>query len=192
MRCRLWLGLAAVLAVAALIYLAMQPLFAFQALAAAGESGDRDRLAGLVDFPAVRADLKQQLAERIQTAIDKDKGLANSPFGALGALIGPTVVDQVVDAAVTPDGVAAILRSGHAPLTDLTARKSALPPPPETAAPALPATLAPAKTKTRFAYTGLDSFKATTTAKDGAELGWVMGREGLTWRLVRIELPPAT
>ena len=54
MRSRPWLIFAAVLVALALAWMAAQPLFAFQALAAAGQSGDRDRLEQLVDFPAVR------------------------------------------------------------------------------------------------------------------------------------------
>ena len=189
MKHRLWLGLAAVLAVAGLIYLAFQPVFTFQALANAGEAGDRDRLASLVDFPAVRDDLKDQLSERIEQAAGKDKGL----FGALGSLLGPSVVDQVVDAAVTPEGVAAIVRSGRAPLSDISGRKSALPPPPETAPPPSggAANFTTPKPKTKFGYTGFDSFKAVTSTKDGEQLGWVLERRGFGWKLAKIELPPA-
>ncbi len=181
-----WTILAAVVVLLIGSWWAASPIFAFQALSDAAQAGDRDRLAGLVDFPAVRADLKTQLTARIDAAIDRDKGLAQSPFGALGALLGPTVVDQVVEAAVTPDGVAAILRTGRAPLSDLSARKTALPPPPDTAPPAPEA--APARPKTRFAYTGLDSFQATTFSRDGAPLGWVMERRSLGWKLARIVL----
>ena len=110
-------------------------------------------------------------------------------FGALGALLGPTVIDQVVDAAVTPEGVAAIVRSGRAPLSEVSAAKTALPPPPDTAPPPPPGAPQP-KAKVSFAYTGLNSFRATTTSKDGAQLGWVLAREGLEWKLARIELPP--
>jgi hypothetical protein len=118
--------------------------------------------------------------------------LSKGPFGALGALLGPTVVDQVVDAAVTPEGVAAIVRSGRAPLSDVAAGKPALPPPPETAPPEVPGVAAASKRKTRFAYADLNHFRATTLSSDRAEtpLTWVLERRGLGWKLVRIELPP--
>ena len=181
-----WMILAAFLAVVVLVFAGFQPVFAFQALANAGQAGDSGRLATLVDFPAVRDDLKVQLSDRIEAASSREKGV----FGALGALLGPTVVDQVVDAAVTPEGVAAILRSGRAPLSDVSAAKTALPPPPETAPP-VPSDAAPKKAKTSFGYTGFNSFEAVTTSKDGARLGWVMERRGLDWKLAKIELPPA-
>jgi hypothetical protein len=183
-----WIVLAVALAALGLAWFLAAPLFAFQALANAGQAGDRDRLAALVDFPAVRADLKDQLDTRIEAAVNRDR----SPFGALGALLGPSVVDQVVDAAVTPEGIAAIVRSGRAPLSDMTGAKTALPPPPDAVAPPPGAPAAPkVRAKTSFAYTGLNSFTATTVAKGGQDrVGWVMERRGLSWKLGRIELPP--
>jgi hypothetical protein len=183
-----WIAAAAVLAALALAWCAAQPLYAFQALADAGRAGDRDRLAALVDFPAVRADLEAQLDARLAGALAKDRGLAEGPFGRLGALLAPQVVDRVVEAAVTPEGVAAIVRSGRAPLSDLTRGKTALPPPPDTAPPATDETAR--RPRTRFAYTGPNTFEATTFSRDGAALGWVMARRGLGWKLVGIQLPP--
>ncbi len=129
---------------------------------------------------------------RLTTALSSDSSLSNGPFGALGALLGPTVVDQVVDAAVTPDGVAAIVRSGKAPLSDVTPGKTALPPPAELAPP-VPEAAPPPKKKTRFAYADLNHVRATTLSNDSAQtpLTWVLERRGLGWKLVRIELPAA-
>jgi hypothetical protein len=192
MKTKLWGGIAVVVIVLAAAWWLLSPFQAFAALAEAGRVGDRDKLEQTVDFPAVREGLKDQLNARLVTAIGRDKALSDGPFGALGALLGPTVVDQVVDAAVTPDGVAAIIRSGKAPLSDVTPGKAALPPPAETAPPAA-AEAPPPKKKTRFAYTDLNHVRATTysTDADQTPLTWVLERRGLGWKLVRIELPPA-
>jgi hypothetical protein len=192
MRGKLWAGLAALVVLAAVAWYLLSPFQAFAALAEAGRTGDRDKLEAMVDFPAVRDSLKAQLADRLTHAISTDRALADGPFGALGALLGPTVVDSVVDAAVTPDGVAAIIRSGRAPLSDVSPGKTALPPPAETAPPPAPGA-APPKPRTRFAYADLNHVRATTLSNDAgrAPLTWVLERRGLSWKLVRIELPPA-
>jgi hypothetical protein len=196
MKSKGWIILAvlAVLAVGG-AYLA-SPLLAFKALGEAAEAGDRDALERLVDFPAVRADLKAQLNTRLQGALQQDPALSQGPFGALGALLGPTIVDQVVNAAVTPEGVAAIVRSGRAPLSDIGAAPSAPAPPPLAAEPTAPAATPAAEPKrsSRFAYLDLNHVRASTITADdpAAPLGWVLERRGLfSWKLIRIELPPA-
>lgn len=191
MKSKLWAGLAVAAVVLAALWYLLSPFQAFASLAEAARVGDRDKLEAGVDFPAVREGLKDQLNARLTTALSTDRSLANGPFGALGALLGPTVVDQVVDAAVTPDGVAAIIRSGKAPLSDIKPGKAALPPPEETAPPAPES--APPKKKTRFAYADLNHVRATTLSNDSSRtpLTWVLERRGLGWKLVRIELPPA-
>lgn len=191
MKSKLWGGLAIGAVILAALWYVLSPFQAFAALAEAARVGDRDKLEAGVDFPAVREGLKDQLNARLTTALSTDSSLSKGPFGALGALLGPTVVDQVVDAAVTPDGVAAIIRSGKAPLSDVTPGKAALPPPPEEVAPPPPES-APKK-KTRFAYADLNHVRATTVSNDSAQtpLTWVLERRGLGWKLVRIELPPA-
>lgn len=193
MKSKLWLGVAIAAAVLALLWYALSPFQAFAALAAAARVGDSARLEQLVDFPAVREGLKEQLNARLSNALDTDRALSKGPFGALGALLGPTVVDQVVDAAVTPEGVAAIVRSGKAPLSDVTPGKTALPPPEAAAPPPPAAEAAPPKSKTRFAYTDLNHVRATTLSNDSdrTPLTWVLERRGIGWKLVRIELPPA-
>ena len=165
------------------------PLLTFNALAEAARKGDVARLESLVDFPAVRASLKEQLAARLQVEIGRDSRLADNPFGALGALLAPTIVDQVVDAAVTPAGVAAMVVNGRAPLSDVGLGKTALPPPPETAPPPAPGSGKP-RPKTRYAYAGFGAFKATMSADDRSSLTWILERRGLFgWKLARVELP---
>jgi hypothetical protein len=193
MKSKLWAGVAIGAVLLALIWYVISPFQAFASLAEAARVGDRGKLEALVDFPAVRQSLKQQLNTRLSTALSSDRALSQGPFGALGALLGPTVVDQVVDAAVTPDGVAAIVRSGRAPLADVAVGKTALPPPAEVAPPATAEAAPTAKKKTRFAYSDLNHVRATTLSSDTAKtpLTWVLERRGLGWKLVRIELPPA-
>lgn len=181
--------LAAVLAALFLAAYFASPVFAFKALAEAGQTGNRGALAEYVDFPAVRADLKVQLQERMLGAFAKDTTLSTSPFGALGALLAPSIVGQVVDTAVTPEGIGAIIKSGKAPLTDKGEAASLAAPPAETAPPA-PAGK-PNKT-TRFGYVDVNHFRARTAVGAAPPLGWVLERRGLFgWKLVRIELPPA-
>jgi hypothetical protein len=191
MKARLWLIVGALALTAALAWYFASPVLAFRSLAAAADSGDQAGLERMVDFPAVRDDLKTQLRDRLIGALREDPAVSDGPFGQLGALLGPAIVDQVVNVAVTPQGVAAMVRSGRAPLSDVTRR--AVPPPPlEPPVGPAPAEKADGRS-TSFSYQGLNRFRAVTTIPEApdAPVGWVLERRGLiAWKLVRIELPP--
>ena len=196
MKKKLWIVLGGLVVIALVLLYGVSPVFAFRSLTEAAREGNRDQLERMVDFPMVRAGLKEQLRERLLGALSQDQGLSQSPFGQLGALLAPTLVDQVVDATVTPDGIAMMAKSGRAPVSSANELRpgAALPPPPETAPPGANTTAAAEEPKTSFGYAGINRFEATTYPNDRPEapLTWVMERRGLIgWKLTGIELPPA-
>lgn len=192
-----WIILAGIVVLAFVIAYFVSPIIAFRSLAEAAQTGDRGRLERLIDFPAVRENLKEQLRTRLLGALAQDRSLTEGPFGQLGALLGPAIVDQVVNVAVTPEGVAAMVRSGRAPMANVGG--GAVPPPEAAGAipPAEPANAAvPAEPqpKTQFSFDDVNHFRATMTRPEqpDASLGWIMERRGLfAWKLVGVELPPA-
>src|SRR3954466_10598190 len=58
-----------------------------------------------VDFPAVRASLKKQLVARFANRTSSHKRWSN---------LGPTLIDAIIDAYVTPQGIAALLSNPEA------------------------------------------------------------------------------
>jgi hypothetical protein len=189
MKARGWLILLGLAVLAFLAAYFASPIVAFNTLAEAARAGDRGRIERLVDFPALRESLKAQIAGRLQAQIQGERRLNDNPLGGLGFLLGTTMVDAVVDATVTPDGVAAMLKSSRPPLGRTAPGKTALPPPPETAPPAPADANGATKPKTSFAYRSLDRFDATTRAGTDT-LTWVMRRRGLFgWKLTAVELP---
>jgi len=78
----------------------VSPYFSFWRLTKALRSGDSAAVSSHVDFPAVRASLKKQLFMRFASATASHKRWVN---------LGPTLIDAIVDAYATPDGIAALL-----------------------------------------------------------------------------------
>jgi Protein of unknown function (DUF2939) len=76
------------------------PYFSFWRFATAVRSGDSAALSSRVDFSGVRASLKKQLVARFASA-----STGHKRWGKLG----PTLIDAIVDAYATPDGIAALL-----------------------------------------------------------------------------------
>jgi len=106
-------GLAVVAGVGFLIWFAATPYLAAKALGAAAERGDARALERLVDFPALRDSMKTEFNERLVGEM-RARG-EDDPLGGLGALLGPAIISGAVDALVTPQAVALMVKSGETP-----------------------------------------------------------------------------
>ena len=108
MRIIRWITLICVVLV--LLY-GVSPYFSFWRFTVALRAGDSAAINARVDFPAIRASLKKQLVARFARTATSHK-----PWSKLG----PTLIDAVVDAYATPDGLA-VLISNPGALKDLRA-----------------------------------------------------------------------
>jgi Protein of unknown function (DUF2939) len=97
MRLIRWLVLICVLLL--LIY-GGSPYFSFWRFREALRSGDSATLSSHMDFPAIRASLKKQLVARFAQGAPGNKWWSN---------LGPSLIDTIVDAYVTPEGIAALI-----------------------------------------------------------------------------------
>jgi hypothetical protein len=97
MRLIRWL---AVTCIVVLLIYGASPYFSFWRFTVALRSADSAAIGSRVDFPAVRASLKKQLVARFARATSGHKRWSN---------LGPTLIDAIIDAYTTPDGIAALL-----------------------------------------------------------------------------------
>lgn len=95
----------ALLAMAAAAGIYFSPYLALSRMRDAAAAGDTEELSTYVDYPQLRENLKTELAERITRT-----GTGNTaPFAALGATFGRALMDPLIDAMVTPQGLALLL-----------------------------------------------------------------------------------
>ncbi|MGH8854124.1 MAG: DUF2939 domain-containing protein [Telluria sp.] len=87
------------------------PYYQLSRMRAAAEARDAQTLAQYVDFPALRASVKQQVMHRLGAGGVLAEPASN-PFAAFGKAMASAVIDPVVNAAVSPEGVAAMLDAG--------------------------------------------------------------------------------
>jgi len=131
---------------------------------------DADAVSAQVDFPALRASVKDQL----QASIGRDVDGAN-PFAQIGRKFAMAVANPLVDAVVSPEGVAAMVEHGKIAIAK---------PAPSADAPGTE----PAQEKPRYAvhYRGLNRF--AVTARDGGS--FIFRRDGLwSWKLAGVDFP---
>ena len=148
------------------------PWWTLHRLRAAVDRHDAEGVSAQVDFPALRDSVKSQLLGSIARDAGNEGG---NPFAAIGKAFARVVADPVVDAIVSPAGVAAMVEHGKVSIGRPTREPHS-------------ADAEPPRDKPRYAlhYRGWSHF--AVTAEDGGS--FVFRRDGLwSWKLAGIELP---
>ncbi|VVE79333.1 DUF2939 domain-containing protein [Pandoraea sputorum] len=183
----------------------------------AANARDATTLSSYVDYPAVRESLKMSLHDELSRQMDKQRSNA---FGALALALGGWVSDRVVEALLTPEAVAAMLRgdsTGLPPAPGAPAPRDVVPPQAESSAPqAAPAAPSapvtpptngganasdapttpenqPPRTTTRTEFQDFNHFLVHVSRSDRPErvVTFTLTRRNVVqWRLTAIALPP--
>lgn len=174
--------LVALVAIAMAAAYVASPIYAFNELKQAAQSGDRERLEAMVDFPAVREDLKRQVDSKATKLARKAEGVGY-PIAAILGSLGAALGDRAVDKLVTPEAISAMVRFGQTPRHhhkdasgDSGSANSG----------------GGDRTVVRFAYLTPDRFRVRLAPVSDPDhpIDLIMGRQGLfSWRLEAIELP---
>ena len=181
--------------VAALGFIYASPYIALNRVKRAADARDAQTVNQYVDFPALRASLKEQVAALLTRRVDIQK--SGNPLAIIGAMIGAAFVGPLVDSYATPDGVAAIL-NGIPPRGDpgerppqagerfIGARRRTRPPRGVTAAQQAPKE----PPQTTAGYRSLNTFVVTYQHGAGdARYSAIFHRYGLvSWKLVAVDL----
>lgn len=149
------------------------PWWTLHRLRDAAARHDADAVSAQVDFPALRDSVKGQLLASISRDVDRADG--NNPFAEIGRKFAMAVANPLIDAVVSPAGVAAMVEHGKVSIAK---------PAPESEAPGAE----PAREKPHAAlhYLGWDRF--AVTAQDGGS--FIFRRDGLwSWKLAGIAMP---
>ena len=165
------------------------PILVFQQLQAAARAGDKDRLEALVDFPAVRENLKKQVDSHV-TKLARTASGVGYPVAMILGRIGAALGDKSVDRLVTPESISAMVNLGearhgrhhHAAEADAGAAKDG---PPADAGET-------GRIVTHYAYLTPDRFRVSVApaSQPDVAVGLIMDRQGLfSWRVQEIELP---
>jgi hypothetical protein len=168
--------LVALLAIGA--WVAAGPWRTVHAIRAAIEADDSAALSAQVDFPALRASLKRQLADRLVRAAGAE--LQSNALGAFGITLAIGASSMAVDATVNPLGLAAMVQ-GRAVWRQVG--RDFAPPDPA-------ATTQRPFHDARYRYESPSRFTATVRDEQGRPLVFILTRQGLAWRLTDIRLPP--
>lgn len=158
-------------------YAAAAPYVTVHQMKAAAQRRDGEALAEHIEFPSVRQSLKDQLNALFLKELAEDEKLADNPFATLGAAFAGMMVDRIVDAYVTPAGLAQLM-AGEKPELESDPRYEA--PEKSQREPLANASMS---------YESFDKFAVRIVNADGQEAKFVLRRRGFGWKLTAIIAP---
>lgn len=165
-------GFAAALLVA---YVVAAPYITVHHMKVAAENRDGEALSEYIDFPSVRQSIKDQLNAEFAKTLEDD-AMKDNPFSAMGAAFAGAMVDQMVDAYVTPAGITQLM-AGEKPQSENEGERSSgsnTPPEPFE--------------NVSMSYEALDKF--VVSIGEGEDVGkFVLRRRGLGWQLTDVIIP---
>ncbi|MFA7239599.1 MAG: DUF2939 domain-containing protein [Sulfuricellaceae bacterium] len=150
------------------------PHLAVNGMKTGAEAKDAAKLSSYVNYPALKESLKAGFSAKLTSGAAKESKL----LGVLGAALADAVVNPTIDALITPESLAMIMR-GDKPQPANNATKNTT-------------QSKPSETETSMAYESFDRFVVTIKKKGatGEPFGLVFNREGLfSWKLSALRLP---
>ncbi|MDQ3144274.1 MAG: DUF2939 domain-containing protein [Pseudomonadota bacterium] len=172
----------AVLAIAAAGWFYASPWWTLRAMREAAGERDSAALSAYVDYEALRTDLKGDLRRSMMAEMSKQP---DNPFASIGMAIATGLIDPLVEAAISPEGVEAMFAGqGEGEKADAPATAGPSAPPTPQTAPSL-AKAAPGDDPV-VERVSLDEFRVRGAEKDSA---LIFRRHGLGWKLSAVDLP---
>jgi len=141
---------------------------------------DAEKLSDNIDFPAVRQNMKDQLnAQMMQNTTTE---LKDNPFAALAAGFALKMVDGIVDAFITPSGLAKIMEGKKPNIKKSNGgenkEKNSNSPKKEDLF-----------KNARYSYDSISKFSIYVPNDKGEEARFLLKRQNLSWKLVSIDIP---
>ncbi|MGI4871356.1 MAG: DUF2939 domain-containing protein [Janthinobacterium lividum] len=178
----LYISLFTIALLAAGFWLYTGPQRALRDIKIAADAGDVEGIRERVDVPAVKESLKEQLTSMMQQKMASDSEMKDNAFAGLGMLFAGKMVETIVDAAVTPTHLVALIKGDRAAAFDKDSDTSAK----ESASEPLES-----KADLEGSYNSFDRYTLKMLDKKTHKqtVALTMHREGLSWRLTSVQLP---
>lgn len=157
-------------------YLYASPYIAINSIKNAAQAGDSEKVSKYIDYPSVRQSFKDQMNAYMFKEMASKKA---DGWEALGAMMASTMVDKMIDAFITPEGMTLMLQGKDLKSTSNSSGEHQV-------------SEAKEKTKTEYIsrYTSMNDFEVVVKDQDkDKEVKVMMVRDGLSWKINKIVVP---
>jgi hypothetical protein len=175
MRRNVKVGLTAVFIISLGVWFYFTPHLAVHKMRRAAEARDSATLSSYINFPALKESLKASFSAKL--ASEAGKKQSDHPFAALGAVFAAALINPMIDALVTPESLAMIMKGERPDLETKDRPKSPS---------------AASETEISTGYESFDRFVVRIKKRGSPEepVRFEFTREGLfSWKLSALRLP---
>jgi hypothetical protein len=144
------------------------PACTLKQMAVAAQARDSDKFSEYVDYSKLRETTKSQMKAAMTAELTSG---SRNGFEALGMMMGMSMVDNLIDGMLTPDGVAAMF-----------ARKT-------TSSEPVKKPFGIEASNREIVRDGFDRFRLHDKSKPGQDGDLIFERHGLGWKLAQIKVP---
>ena len=172
-----WLIVVVVVAISAYLY--ASPYLVLNSIKKAAQAGDSEQISAYVDYPSVRQSFKDQMNAYMV------KEMASKPtdgWEALGAMMATAMVDKMVDAVITPEGMTLMLQGKD---FKQSIKDHSKPSSDESST-------SQAKVEYKTRYLSMNLFEARLKNNENEnekELKVILERDGLSWKVKKFVIP---
>lgn len=157
-------------------YYYASPYLVMNSIKDAAQAGDSEKVSAYIDFPSVRQNFKDQINAYMvkELAIQDD-----NEWEALGTMIASNMLDKMVEAAITPEGMTLIMqgkdfRESFKPASQDSSNSSST----------------DAKLDYSTRYLSMNVFELTLNSLESdKQVKVIMERDGLSWKVKKIVIP---
>jgi hypothetical protein len=159
------------------IYVAAAPFITVYQMKSAAENHDGEALSEHIEFTSVRQSMKDQMNVMLAQRMVEDDNMKDNPFAAMGAAFVGGMVDNMLNAYITPAGITQLM-AGEKP--QLGAEKG------DEVASSAERDL---WKNTSMSYKSFDKFVIEAKSADGKDGKFILRRQGFGWKLTEIIIP---
>lgn len=159
------------------VYFYFTPYLAANSMKKAAEAKDTITLSSHINFPSLKESLKANFNAMVASEVVKSKNV--NPFEAIGAALATVLINPMIDALVTPESLAMMMK-GDKPVIDKGSPEKEK------------ASSTNQDTDVHMGYESFDRFVVSVKKKGATEepTAFVFYREGLlSWKLSALRLP---
>jgi hypothetical protein len=167
------------------IWFYFRPHLAVRAMRAAAEARDAPALSGYINFPAVKESLKASFNARLASELMKEQ--KDNPVAALGAAFAAVLIGPMIDAFVTPESLAMMMKGEKLALPQERRPASTT-----RATTGTSSAASDSEAETIMSYESFDRFVVTVRKRGSPDepVALVFTRDGLfSWKLSALRLP---